>query len=194
MVVVYIILSYLALYLVIWLHEVGHAVMYKKYGCKQNAFHVTVPFYLFFSTPATVDVEKLQQLSNKQNYHIGIAGIITNLMFGIPLFLYFYFVDGIEPNPINYFLLLFAILHLVEAITYLTASNILLSSDMLLVDRYKPSLRIPYFLLGLLVLVLAILLIMNSPDAWRNSFIIISVVTVASMVGGRVLFTMRRTN
>lgn len=66
------IIGYISLYLVIWIHEVGHGIMYAKYKCKENPFKVHVPFYLFFSTPRPVDEEKAKVLSHKQIYNIGI--------------------------------------------------------------------------------------------------------------------------
>jgi Zn-dependent protease len=87
--VLYFIIGYIALYLTIWLHEVGHSFMYKKYGCKENAFKVTVPFYLFFSTPAPVDINKLQFLTKNQDFNISITGMVINFFIGIPLYLIF---------------------------------------------------------------------------------------------------------
>lgn len=42
--------SYIALYLVIYLHEVRHALLYHRYGCKKKWYKVTVKPYMFFST------------------------------------------------------------------------------------------------------------------------------------------------
>ena len=65
----YLILGYLALYLVIWSHEVVHAVMYKRYGCKENPFVVHVPLHLLFSTPAPLDEKKAQSFGAKKLSH-----------------------------------------------------------------------------------------------------------------------------
>ncbi|WP_438317062.1 hypothetical protein [Sporosarcina sp. FA9] len=82
MILLYFIIGYVALYSAIWLHEVGHGLMYAKYGCKNNPFNVHVPLYLFFSTPNPIDEDKAKKtLGHQQLYYVGIAGIVVNLLF-----------------------------------------------------------------------------------------------------------------
>ena len=74
-------IGYAALYIVIYLHEVGHAIWYCRFGCKKNWYHVTVKPYLFFSTPLPVDINQADNLSTKR--------ILSSLMevYSIILFL-----------------------------------------------------------------------------------------------------------
>ena len=51
-------LGYGALYAVIWLHELGHAVLDHSFGCKARWLQVQVKPYLFYSTPGPVDAER----------------------------------------------------------------------------------------------------------------------------------------
>lgn len=187
-ILVYLLLGYLALYLVIWSHEVAHAIMYRRYGCKANPLDVHVPLYLLFSTAAPIDEKRAQGLGTKENYYIGVAGIFLNLAFGIPLFLVLYF-SNFSPDSLLYsFAQLFAIFHLLEATTYLVINNIFVSSDMTTVQAHNPGLRLPYFLLGLVSLTLLILLILKSPREWTSG-IVVSVIVVAGAMGfGRVIF------
>lgn len=187
----YLVLGYLALYVSIWLHEVGHAIMYKKYGCKENPFKVKVPVYLFFSTPAPVDEQEAARLSLKQNFNVGIAGIVVNILFGIPLFLTIKFGD-FSPHLVYFFFLMFAVFHLVEAVSYLIISNISLSSDMIMINAHSPRIRKGLFGVGLIVLVALIDLIIQSPSEWRLGIILTSLVCAISMGGGRAVFSRRR--
>ncbi|SES44492.1 hypothetical protein [Psychrobacillus sp. OK032] len=186
----YFIVGYCALYLVIWLHEVGHGIVYAKYKCKDNPFKVHVPFYLFFSTPQPVDEKKAQTLNSKQYFNIGIAGIIVNLLFGIPVS---FLILTIEFNNsiLIFFFYSFALFHLVKAASYLTISNIFLASDMITVQNYKPKLRIPLFLIGIFIVVLIIFMLIKSPDSWRLGYIISIIIMILCMGLGRIFFSRR---
>lgn len=192
MVVIYILIGYIALYSVIWLHEVGHGIMYAKYKCKDNPFKVHVPFYLFFSTPAPVDEQKAQTLTLKQIYHIGIAGIIVNLLFGVPISVALLLMN-VENSLVMYFFFSFALFHLVEAATYLVISNIFLSSDMILVQQYNPKLRVPFFLIGLLIVGLITYMLIHSPESWRLGYLFTIIIMTLCMGLGRVIFTRLQT-
>lgn len=160
MILIYFLVGYIALYSVFWLHEVGHGIMFAKYKCKDNPFKVHVPLHLFFSTPKPYDEEKTTTLSDKQIYYIGIGGIAVNLLFGIPISIILMLID-FENTLFYFFLFAFALFHLVEAASYLVISNIFLSSDMLLVQQYNPKLRIPFFIIGLLIVGLIIYMLLN---------------------------------
>ena len=188
MFLLYFLIGYIALYLAIWLHEVGHAVIFAKYNCKDNPFDVYVPLYLFFSTPNPVHQEKVEKLNLKQIYHVGIAGIITNLVFGLPIFILLLWLGF--PNNLGFFFLFsFALFHLVEAATYLIISNIFLSSDMVLVQQYNPKLRVPFFLAGLLIVGVILYMIINCPESWRTGLISAVIIMTISMGLGRIIFT-----
>jgi len=191
--VVYFILGYIALYSVIWLHEVGHGMVYAKYKCKDNPFDVHVPLYLFFSTPNPVNREKASKiLSHRQISYVGMGGIAVNIIFGIPSFILLVYLNFPE-SIFYYFLFSFSLFHLVEAAAYLVISNIFLSSDMLLVHQYKPILRIPLFIIGLVIIGLISFMIMNGPESWRLSFVIAIFLMTACMVIGRIIFTKLQT-
>ena len=72
-------IGYAALYIVIYLHEVGHAIWYCRFGCKKHWYHVTVKPYLFFSTPLPVDIEKADNLSSNKDIIVsyGVVNIHT---------------------------------------------------------------------------------------------------------------------
>ena len=188
MLFLYFLVGYGALYVVIWLHEVGHALVYSLYHCKENPFNVHVPFYLFFSTPQPVNIEKAKYLTSKQDFHVGIAGIMMNLFFGLPLSVLLLNTD-IQTSLFLFFIYSFTLFHLVEAATYLTISNLFLSSDIVSVQRYKPILRIPLFIIGLGMIALIIIMVIKSPAVWKIAYIISIFVMLSCMVIGRFLFT-----
>ncbi len=113
-----IIISYLTLYLVIWLHELGHSFFYWKYGCKENWLKVSVKPYLFFSTPAPVDEEKAEHLTTKQNLPILYGGIVVNLFLAFMIIIVIE-ITSISNNYIELFLYQFVTLHLSEAETFI---------------------------------------------------------------------------
>lgn len=188
MIFIYLLIGYLALYSVIWLHEVGHGIMYAKYKCKENPFKVHVPLYLFFSTPRPVDEKKANMLSPKQDYHVSIVGILVNLLFGVPIAIVLLLMN-FDYNLLVFFLFSFALFHLVEAASYLVISNIFLSGDMESVIQYNPKLRIPFFIIGLFIVGLIIFMLINCPENWRLGFIIVIVIITLSMGLGRFIFT-----
>ncbi|MFJ8511787.1 zinc metalloprotease [Lysinibacillus xylanilyticus] len=188
MIFLYFIVGYCALYLVIWLHEVGHGVVYAKYKCKDNPFKVYVPFYLFFSTPQPVDEIKAQALNSKKYFNVGIAGIIVNLLFGIPIS-FLMLTNEFNHSILVFFFYSFALFHLVEAASYLTISNVFLSSDMITVQNYKPKLRIPLFLIGIFIVVLIVFMLFKSPDSWKLGYIISIIIMILSMGLGRAIFS-----
>lgn len=186
----YFVVGYCALYLVIWLHEVGHGIAYAKYKCKDNLFKVHVPFYLFFSTPQPVDVNKARALNNKQYFNVGMAGIIMNLLFGVPIALVLLNI-GFNHSLLVFFFYSFALFHLVEAASYLTISNVFLSSDMITVQNYNPKLRIPLFLIGIFIIVLITFMLIKSPDSWTLGYIISIIIMISCMGLGRAIFSRR---
>lgn len=187
----YVLVGYVALYLVIWLHEVGHGIMYSKYGCKGNPFNVYVPLYLFFSTPHPINIERAQQLTKKQLFNVGMAGIVVNLSLGIPIALLLLNIE-FQGSLLLFFIYSFTLFHLVEAVTYLTISNVFLSSDMLTVQQYNPKLRGPLFIVGILITIIIILLLIECPSEWRIPYIVSIFIMVACMGLGRYVFTKKR--
>ena len=185
--IISIFISYIALYLVIYLHEVGHALLYHRYGCKERWYKVTVKPYLFFSTPLPIDTGKARLLSKKQHVFISSAGVIVNLLFAIISLLILY---SLNPNYyINLFLYQFSSLHLGEAISYLVVGNIYLVSDMETIAMLKPILRPFGFIFGLFALVMYTLLIIHIPEEYKLIVILYNIISILCMCIGRIAFT-----
>ena len=177
----YIIVGYIALYLVIWSHEVGHAYFYHKFGCKNNFFKVTVPLYLIFSTPQPIDLNKAKLLSLKEKFIVGIGGILVNIIFDSLGFILIKNIEIQADNLYHFFWYSFVLFHLVEAASYTVLNNIFVASDIVEVQNYKPIYRIPLFLLGLVVMYFVINLLINSPQAWRLGLILVTCVLALLM-------------
>lgn len=189
-VLVSLLIGYIALVSVIWLHEFGHAYPYVKFGCKKNPFQLHVPFYLFGSTPQPVDFDRLSKLSENQKVIAALGGVTVNLLFGLPLAWLAIKVPAIRLIPYIYeFLLLFTLFHLLEAISYISVNTIFVASDMRIIYRYKPSLKIPLFSLGVLLIWLVYSIIIHAPETMRGTLIGVSVTTVMVFGFARVIFS-----
>lgn len=181
-------ISYLTLYLVIWLHEIGHSFFYWKYGCKENWLKVSVKPYLFFSTPAPVNEKKAEQLTPKQGLIISYGGVLVNLVFAFVVIL----ANEIYPIKNNYlelFAYQFATLHLSEAISYLVLGNIYLVSDMKSIADIKPILRPVNFALGILVSVIYFIYIRQVPQQIFSIILIFNSLVIVCMGIARIAFT-----
>lgn len=178
----YVIIGYLSLYAVIWLHEVGHAIMFKKFGCKKNALKVSVPLYLAFSTPKPLDFDELKKMSTRQRFLVGIAGIIVNIAFGSIGFMMIKLFSFNVRSLFYFFLYSFTIFHFVEAATYMVINNIYVASDIISVQNYKPLYRIPLFVLGSIVTYIIVHLLINSEEIWKTELIVITIL-IAFMMG-----------
>ena len=183
-----IIISYLTLYLVIWLHELGHSFFYWKYGCKENWLKVSVKPYLFFSTPAPVDEEKAEHLTTKQNLTILYGGIVVNLFLAFMIIIVIE-ITYISNNYIELFLYQFVTLHLSEAISYLVLGNIYLVSDMKGIANIKPILRPINFILGILTSVIYFIFIKQIPQYILPVILTFNLIVIICMGVGRIIFT-----
>ncbi len=183
-----IIISYLTLYLVIWLHELGHSFFYWKYGCKENWLKVSVKPYLFFSTPAPVDEEKAEHLTTKQNLTILYGGIVVNLFLAFMIIIVIE-ITSISNNYIELFLYQFVTLHLSEAISYLVLGNIYLVSDMKGIANIKPILRPINFILGILTSVIYFIFIKQIPQYILPVILTFNLIVIICMGVGRIVFT-----
>ncbi|MGN9161999.1 hypothetical protein [Clostridium sulfidigenes] len=183
-----IIISYLTLYLVIWLHELGHSFFYWKYGCKENWLKVSVKPYLFFSTPAPVDEEKAEHLTTKQNLTILYGGIVVNLFLAFMIIIVIE-ITSISNNYIELFLYQFVTLHLSEAISYLVLGNIYLVSDMKGIANIKPILRPINFILGILTSVIYFIFIKQIPQYILPVILTFNLIAIICMGVGRIVFT-----
>lgn len=81
--IVFFIIGYLVLYAVVWLHEVGHALWYRKFNLKNDWWNVQVKPYIFFSTPGGVDAEVWENLKPIQHVLSAYGGLMANSFFAI---------------------------------------------------------------------------------------------------------------
>ena len=185
---IYVFLGYMALYAVIWQHEIGHSIMYAVYGCKENAFKVSVPFYLAFSTPAPVDLVKIKSLNKRQHFFIAMAGIVVNLLFGLAGLVLIRYVPFNRDSMIYFIVYTFTLFHFVEAASYMVLNNIYVASDIISIQNYRPIYRVPTFIVGTLALWVIVILLSNSQDTWKNGLIYASIAISLAMGLLRVLF------
>lgn len=182
------IVSYFALYLVILFHEWGHSFFYCKYDCKDNWIKVTVKPYLFFSTPRPVNDDKVEQLTDKQDLFISYAGIIVNLIVAF-LGVILIWIYPITNKYMSIFISQFISLHLAEAITYLVIGNIYLVSDMKSINKINHKLRPINFVLGLIVSIFYFYYLFELPKDILDIVVIFNLIVIICMGVGRVLFT-----
>ena len=183
-----IIISYFALYLVILFHEWGHSFFYWKYGCKDNWLKVTVKPYLFFSTPGPVNEEKADQLTDKQNLIMAYGGIVVNFIVAL-LGIILTSIYSINNYYIILFISQFISLHLAEAITYLVIGNIYLVSDMAVIAKINSKLRPINFILGVIVSIFYIYYLFQIPKSILGIVTIFNLVVMICMGVGRIVFT-----
>lgn len=184
------IVGYLGLLSVIWLHEVGHALFYFKYGCKSNPFKVSVKPYIFFSTPWPVDLIEVEKLTKWQECCVSIAGILVNLLCGGTI--YSLYKNHGTPDVSNYvelFFYLFTVFHFIEAISYMVLNNIIVASDIKGIEDYQPWLRLPLFLVGLSCCYILYDLIKMSPEGYDLMMTWVVGIVSFSMGVARILFS-----
>lgn len=185
---IYIVLGYAALFAGVWLHEIGHSLLDFKFGCKDNWIHVQVKPYIFFSTPGPVDIDKYLALTPLKRTLAAYGGIIANLFWSI---ISGGLIVAVKPENIYlmFFLWMFMTLNLSEIVSYLLIGNIYLVSDMAVVANEYPKLRIPNFILGLVLTVVYILILVKVPSIFQWLVIVWNIITIASMCGGRIVFS-----
>lgn len=74
----FVLISYVVMYLVVWLHEIGHSIFDYIYGVKDNWIKVNVKPYIFFSTPGELKIEVWNALKPKQCIIVAYAGVAAN--------------------------------------------------------------------------------------------------------------------
>lgn len=181
-------IGYVSLFTVVWLHEVGHSTFYAIYGCKKNFLHVSVKPYIFFSTPSPVDLDKVQNLTRRENTIISYAGIGANILWtaisGVILL-----TGSCQNKYVILFLWMFLTLHCAEIVSYLFIGNIYLVSDMASIAYHYPNLRWINLILGAILTGCYAVILMYIP---KNIFIFVlvwNVLTICAMCGGRIVFT-----
>lgn len=187
--IIYIALGYMALFAGVWLHEIGHSFLNFKFGCRDNWIHVQVKPYIFFSTPGPVDIDKYQALTPLKRTVAAYGGIIANLFWSM--------ISGVliiavkqENIYLLFFLWMFMTLNLSEIVSYLLIGNIYLVSDMAIVANEYPRLRIPNFILGLMITAAYVWILVKIPSAFQWFVIIWNIITIVSMCGGRIVFSL----
>lgn len=187
-VLLYAVLSYLALYACVWLHEVGHSLLHWRFGCKDSWTRVQVKPYIFFSTPGPVDLEQYQRLTPLQRALSAYGGVLANLLWAA---LGGALVWLAKPDNvyISFFLWMFVTLHLCEIVSYLLIGSIYLVSDMAVINGEYPTLRIPNILAGALLAAGYVWTLARVPAAFQGFIIVWNVITIVCMCGGRIVFT-----
>jgi len=187
--IIYFILGYAALFSGVWLHEVGHSIWDYRFGCKDNWIHVQVKPYIFFSIPGPVDGDKYRAMGPLKRTVSAYGGIMANLFWSV--------ISGIlitaakpDNTYLSFFLWMFLTLNLAEIVSYLLIGNIYLVSDMSIVAREYPKLRIPNFILGLILTAVYTVTLLRVPPTFQWFIIIWNILVIVSMCGGRIAFSL----
>ena len=183
-------IAHLVLYAVVWLHEIGHALWYRRYGLKRDWWKVQVKPYLFFSTPGAVDEDAWQALEPMQVVSIAYGGIMANALFAVlsgALILALRDAD----SYLQLALWLFMTFHMGELVSYLLVGSIILVSDMKLVHTYLPGARVPNILVGTIILIAYLYVLSMVPEGSKLFVLIWNAATVISMCAGRIVSTAR---
>ena len=186
--VLYFVIGYIVLYAVVWLHEVGHALWYRKFNLKKDWWNVQVKPYIFFSTPGGVDAEVYEKLKPVQHVLSAYGGLMANSVFAIITGVVI-FAIGDRNEFLRLALWLFMTLHIGEIVSYLFVGSIILVSDMKIVDQHMPKLRIPNLIIGAGLTVLYVYLLMQVPGEFKVFVTVWNIITVLSMCVGRIIFT-----
>lgn len=187
-ILILVVTGYTALYAAIWMHEVGHAVVYQGYGCNPDLWDVDVPWHFGNANPGPMDASCLDQLNTEEHFHGSMGGVVVNMIMAVLVFL-FWSSNRILPGLLQHWLLFFGLSHLVEVATYFTISNLIPLSDMLGVQEYDPLLRIPLFLAGLCMIWLIIRWIHQAPKEMIPVVGWFCCCSALSMGGLRLFFT-----
>lgn len=183
-------IGYCVMYLVIWLHEIGHSIVDYKYGVKDSIFKVNVKPYIFFSTPGDLNLDVWNSLQTKQYVAVAYAGIVANAIWAAITGIVLYLVT-INNTYLLMALWLFMTLHMGEIFSYLLIGSIYLVSDMEIIAQVMPKLRIPNIIMGVLTGALYVVLLLNIPSSVQPFVVSWNVVTVGCMCGGRIAFSLK---
>ena len=188
----YFVIGYAVLYAVVWLHEIGHAVWYRKYRLKRDWWNVQVKPYLFFSTPGAPDETVWNTLQPIQYVLLAYGGITANAVFALVSGALI-FAFGSVNVYLQTALWLFMTLHIGEMVSYLFVGSVFLTGDMELVNRYMPGLRVPNLVLGTALSVLYAYVLTIVPQDSKIFVIVFNSITVMAMCLGRVISAKRKT-
>jgi hypothetical protein len=185
-ILVNVIIVYCALYSTIWLHELGHALIYYCYGCKSALFQLNVPFYFAASSPGKIEQTCCNLLSSNQHIWASMGGIIVNIFLASGMYLIL--LKYKNYSKFTLFANFFILSNLIEAASYLTLCNIWPMGDIISVAQYFPLLRIPLGLLGAGLIFIIVRFIQTIQRPLRIGMIIFCIATVFCMFGLRFLF------
>ena len=183
-------IGYVVLYSVVWLHEIGHSIFVYRYGVKDNWIRVNVKPYIFFSTPGKLNNEVWDSLTPKQYTVIAYAGIGANALCAA-VASFFIVINPFNSVYIRLALWMFLSLHIGEIFSYLFIGSIYLVSDMAIIAQVNPKLRIPNIIIGFLFTVLYIVILYSIPSEIKVFVIIWNIITVSSMIMGRIIFSIK---
>lgn len=181
-----VLLAYSATYVTIWLHEWGHALAYRCFGCKPDLLDLHVPWHFAAASPDPLDAECAADLGAYQSFQASMGGIAVNMLLAVAVFILLRrFQMGIWAS---WWFSVFVLANLTEAASYLTLSNVRPLGDMIAVQEFCPALRVPLGMLGLGLILCIIHLIKQLPANWRLGLSVYCIVMAACMVGMRFVF------
>ncbi|MBL7809478.1 MAG: hypothetical protein JNN28_16785 [Saprospiraceae bacterium] len=179
-------LAYAAMYATIWLHELGHALVYRFHGCKPELFKLHVPLHFGAASPDPLDASCVAEMSAFHLFIAAMGGILVNILLAAGGFMVLRRLPAGQWSA--WFASVFVLSNLTEAASYLTLSNIRPLGDIIAVQAYCPAFRLPLGLLGIGLILCIIHFIGSVPQKWRTSLCIFCCVMAACMVGMRFVF------
>ena len=180
------VLAYAATYTTIWLHELGHALVYRYFGCKPELFNLHVPFHFGAASPEPLNAICVATLSLFQLFLASMGGILVNIVLAAGGF--WVLRRLLAGSWIAWVFSVFVLANLTEAASYLTLSNIRPLGDMIAVQDYCPALRLPLALLGSGLALCMVHFLRFVPEKWRVGLTTYCCIMAACMVGMRFVF------